>query len=169
MAYPRFRKARAHKFIKRATGSDLSLATTAITDLGAATNGPGAAGFDIALPAQVGDILEWGFNGLLESAAVVTSFDIYTIVSSSRVNPFGAGLSASLGSTVGVLGWYAVSGRANNLVGSAMYTVQAGDISAGIVTLRPHYAATSSTARTLYCNASDPLMMWAKNLGPGAV
>lgn len=172
MAYPRFRRARTHKIIRRATGSDISLNSTAIAELAAATNGPGTGGFDIALPAQVGDTLEWGFNGLVGVAGVVTAFEIYTIVATARTNSFGLGLSASLASTFGPLGWYQdAQGETNSygrLTGSALYVVQAGDIASGVVTCRPYYAQASASARLLYSSSNLPFQMWLKNLGPVA-
>src|SRR5437868_6957317 len=106
MAYPRFRRARMHKMIRRATGTALLLNSTAIAELAAATNGPGTGGFDIALPAQVGDTLEWGFSGAYGSENVTTSIDIFTMVAGARVNSFG-GLAASV-ATTGPSNWVAL-------------------------------------------------------------
>lgn len=169
MSYPRFQRSRSLKLIKRATGTDLSLNATAITELAAATNGPGTGGFDLALEAQTGDVLEWGFNAQWGNQNVVTALDVYTMVSGTRTNPFGAGLSASVASTAGVMGWQAAQAAFAPLVGSALYVVQAGDVSSGVVTCRPYFAQASATAKTLFSSANFPLQMWFRNLGPVSV
>lgn len=168
MGYPRFRKARAHKFLKRATGTSIVLNSTAIAEVAAATNGPGTGGFDLAVPAAAGDVLEWGWNGLLGSQNVTVSIEIYTMVAGSRVNPFGSGLSASLASTFGPAAMYGTANFESRLQ-PALYVVQSGDISSGLVTCRPYYAMASATNRTLYSDANIGLQMWLKNLGPVAV
>lgn len=171
MSYPRFRRSRAHKMASRATGTAISLNSNAIAELAAATNGPGTGAFDLTLEAQVGDTLEWAFNGIAVGVAgTPTAFDVYTMVSGSRVNPFGAGLSAANASTLGVAGWF-VENVARNypIAGSVLYVVQAGDIASGQVTCRPHYVQTTATAQTLHSEANVPLRMWLKNLGPVSV
>lgn len=170
--YPRFRRARAHKTLTRATGTSIVLNSTSIAELAAATNGPGTAGFDLALPAAVGDTLEWGFDGFYGAEAVYGSIEIYTMVSSSRVNPFGGGLSTSLASTHGPAAFLLQTGVEGPLVGSALYVVQSNDIASGTVTCRPHYATSLASNKTLYSGGSGwnfPLQMWLKNLGPVAV
>lgn len=168
---PTLRDIVRHVSLRRATGSSISLNSTAIAEVAAATNGPGTGGFDLTVPAFVGDVLEWGFNGLYQFNSHVTSIDIYTMVSGSRTNPFGAGLSASLGSTYGPLGWYANQANGSDdyvqLIGAAHYTVVSGDLVSNTVTCRPYYAQLTAGARDLYCTASLQLQMWLKNLGPG--
>lgn len=169
MSYPRFQLARAHKKIVRATGSNLSLNATAVTELAAATNGPGTGGFDIVLGnAQVGDEIVFGINGCYNNdSAQSIGLDVYTMVSGAQVNPFGAGLSASLGSTLGVIGWYAEAAtRMIPIVGEYKRTLVSGDISGSTVTLRLYYAKATSTARTIFSTANAPLQMWAQNIGP---
>lgn len=151
----------AHKFATRTAGS-LTLDQTAITDVGVS---------DIALNAVAGDTIEYGIMGVVGSAATAkVGFDVYTIVAATPVNPFGAGLSASLASTQGVPGWF-VTDTLNaeiNVRGSAMYTVVSGDISGGTVTLRLRYAKANATARTFFATANVPLQVWAKNLSAAA-
>lgn len=159
------------QIVQRATGSAMALASTAIAELAAATNGPGTGGFDITLQAYVGDILEWSFSGVSQvpGAAVQTDYDIYTMVSGSRTNPFGAGLSASCASTRGVSAWENASSNYVPLVGSVLYVVQAGDIVSGAVTMRPYYAQASATTMNIFSTANLPFRMWARNLGPPSV
>lgn len=159
---------RTTKQLRRATGTSILLNSTAIAEVAAATNGPGTGGFDLAVRAVVGDILEWGFNGNLGSEGVITSLEIYTMVSGSRVNPFGSGLSASLATTIGPLAWTFYASAISPLTGSALLVVQAGDIESSLVTCRPHYAQATASNRTLNSSASQGLQMWLKNLGPSA-
>lgn len=151
----------SHKFVNRTAGS-LTLDQTAITDVGVS---------DIVLNAVAGDTIEYGIMGVVGAAATAkVGFDVYTIVSATPVNPFGSGLSASLASTQGVMGWF-VTDTLNaeiTINGSFMYTVVSGDISNGTVTLRLRYAKANATARTLFATANVPLQVWARNLGPVA-
>lgn len=169
MAYPRFRRSRAHKLVSRATGTSIVLNSTAIAEVAAATNGPGTGGFDITLEAQVNDVLEVGINALFGNEAVQVCFDIYTIVSSARTNPFGAGLSASNGTTQGLQSWIGFSGSFTGIGTPALYVVQAGDIASGAVTIRPYYVTTTATNKTLFSTANNPFKMYCKNLGPVSV
>lgn len=155
------------EFITRATGSNLSLNATAITELAAATNGPGTGGFDIVLDAATGDVVEFAICAMANNdSAQAIGLDVYTMVGGSRVNPFGVGLSASLASTFGVMGWYTEGAtRLIPITGSVMRTLVSGDISSGTVTLRLHYAKANTTARTIFSTANFPFHIWAKNHG----
>lgn len=168
MAYPRFQRARAHRFIRRGTGTNMALANNAGTyvDFGGVTNGPGAAGFDMTIEAQIGDVLEYTPNFLAGNEAVITTWDIATIVSAAVVNWFSSGTSTHPTSN-GLIGWYASgSGQYFNITGPAWYTVQAGDIDAnGRVTVRPYVLSTG--VRTIYTDGSSGfLLLSVKNLGP---
>lgn len=158
MSYGRHRASRAHKKVIY-TGGNITLNVTAITALHASA-------LDIVLQAQVGDDIEYGFSGILDgSSAADAAFDVYSIVSAARVNPWGAGLSASLASTKGVPHWYAQTTNAV-IGGSIIKTLVSGDLSSGQLTVRPYFAKTSATTRTLSAGANQPLTVWAKNLGP---
>lgn len=157
MAYPRFQRARQFKKVVY-TGGNITLNATALTELAA---------LDMVLTAQVGDQIKYGISGRLDSAAVATGFDVYTIVSSARVNPFGPGLSASLGSTQGVPGWYGPTGVPSLLTGEILGPPLAvGDLASGEVRMRLVVAQTAATARNLHATANVPLIVWAQNLGP---
>lgn len=161
MAYPRFRQSRAHKRIRYVSGS-ITLNQTAWTDLVA------AGALDIVLRAQVGDDLEYGLSGIIGNTAVESYFDVVTVVSGAPVNSFAqAGPVVPIGTgAYGVSGWYTSASRQDTLSGSAWYTVVAGDLSGGKVTLRPRYADSAATARTLFASANNPFLLTAKNLGP---
>lgn len=159
MAYPRHQLSRQFKK-KTLTSGDITLNQTAVTNVSTA--------LDITLDAQVGDEIEYNISGLLSNINQTVCFDVYSVVSSATVNPFGAGLSASLASTQGVQGWFQGNdGLYARLNGGAIHTVIAGDLDTnGRITLRLQYAKVSATARTLYANTNNPLTVWAKNLGP---
>lgn len=164
---PTLRDVVRHKEVKRATGTDMQLNSTAIAEVAAATNGPGSGGFDLVVPAYAGDVLEATLAMRLGGELVAVTFDVYTMVSGSRTNPFGGGLSASNAGALGESAWYAES-NANGAsrAGSSYYVVQSGDIASGLVTLRPHYVTTSATNRTLFSSSTLPFKFFVKNLGP---
>lgn len=140
---------------KLRTSGDIPLNATAITDVDTA--------LDMTLTAQAGDIVEYGVQGLLAATAHFVSFDVYTIVGGSPVNPFGAGLSASAGTLSGVSSWYFGQDNVHARFGTpATRTLVSGDISAGTVTLRLRYAKTNTTARNLKADANVPLKVWAR-------
>jgi hypothetical protein len=165
VSYPRFQAARAFKKVRRATGTNMALANvgTTWTDLATATNGPGAAGFDLTLSAQVGDEIEvcpsWGTG----AEAFIPYFDVATVVSAAIVNAISSGVAPST-SGFGVYAWAGFNGANGRSTGGHLYTVQAGDLASGLITLRPIYRCTG--VKTVYSDATLPFMFYAKNLGP---
>lgn len=160
MAYPRHRLARAHKFVTRTSG-DLTLNSTSWADL------PGVGtSLDIVLAAQVGDTIEVGVSMALGGNTVYSFMNVATIVAAAVVNYVIAVPSSSSGA--GVKAWQQTGNVASDagLGGSVMYTLVAGDISAGTVTLRPRYRTGTAANKTLNGTAADPFHFWAKNLGP---
>lgn len=138
---------------------DITLNSTSITAV--------QTSLDLTLTAATGDLIEYGISGISGSEAQVVNFDVYTMVSGSSVNPFGAGLSASGGSTQGVTGWLWDNVSQNiQLTGSITRTLVSGDIDSGTVIMRLFYVKSSVTARTLFAQTNLPLKVWAKNLGP---
>jgi len=126
----------------------------------------GTAG-DLTLNASAGDVIEVGISGLISNAATATGFDVVTIVSASPVNSFGNnGAVAAWASFQGISAWSGTNGAECQLAGSFAYTLAAGDINAGTVTLRIRSSNTNATTRTLYANAVNPFSWFAKNLGP---
>jgi hypothetical protein len=162
MAYPRFRRARAHRIT---TIAALTPNATAITEFATLSGGPGTGGYDITLgEVQVGDVLEATLVARLDGAAVYVGIDIATIVSGAIVNWYGDGLSASLASSAGVNAWL-VPNLANRypISGSVWRTVVSGDInSSGQVVSRLYVANSAATARQFM--GTGRLMV--KNLGP---
>jgi hypothetical protein len=162
MAYPRYQLSRAHRQVRRAAGSNMATTNvgTTWTDLGAATNGPGATALDIDLEAQDGDVIEYGFSGLASSEAVAAKLDVQLVDSGNYISSL-----TTVPTTNGVTGWYCPASALTPITGSLMYTVTALDIASGKVKLRPMYLTTG--VRTLFTNGTDgALVLTAKNLGP---
>ena len=112
--------------------------------------------------AVVGDVLEVG--GAFRYSARYVILDAVTIVSAAPVNSL-ATRGAESATSAGILAWMGAVNESDMPVGgSTVYTVQAGDISGGNVTLRLRYRVDAAT-RTLYANADNPLHWWVKNLG----
>lgn len=167
MSYPRFQLARSHKFVRRMTGTAMTLSgasTSTWYELATATNGPGTGGFDLTLGCQVGDVIEAQLNGLTGTEATNIYTDIATLVAAAPVNYFGSGGTAAGG---GVSAWRGEAGAIDSFNGAAWYTIQAGDISSGLVTFRPMARFnTAATAKTIYGNPDWPFFFSVKNLGP---
>lgn len=153
MPYPRFQRARNVKFARRMS-TDVSLGTAWIAVDTA---------LDLVLEAQTGDVIEYGVNALWDSDAVLGAMDVVTIVSSSPVTYFSSGTSTQSGN--GAVGWFAAPSSFISVSGSVMLTLVTGDISGGLVRLRL-YAHTTSGTRTLFATSTNPLQVFAKNLGP---
>lgn len=156
MAYPRFRRSRAHKTVRRTSGH---ISFTSATWVNLDT------GLDIVLDAQVGDVIEAHPNGMWQSQAVSSYMDICTVVAGSPVNSF-ATASAPSGTNEGVPGWFGNTGAFQPISGGAAYTLQAGDIEYGQVTLRIRVRSASATSKTVNAVADSAFMWYAKNLGP---
>lgn len=158
--YPRYRKARAHKHFIRTTG-DLSLGTgTSWADL--PTIGTS---WDAVLAAEVGDTLECSIQAALDSAAVNTFFDCFTIVSSAPVSAL-SGASSVSNANDGAPAWFLPASAAGKAGGSLLYDVQSVDLVGGLVTVRLRYRQDSATSRNLHATDVLPLHFAIKNLGP---
>ena len=119
---------------------------------------------DIVLTAATGDFIEYGISGLLGSGTD-TFFDVATIVSSAVVTYFSSGTSTATAG--GASGWYGRPSLIFPVTGSLMSpALVSGDISSATVTLRLRYSKGGSSGRTFYATPGDPLIVWAKNLGP---
>lgn len=160
MAYPRHQRARDFKVFTRTAG-DITLSANLVwTDL--PTIGTT---WDITLQANTGDVLLAGISGVVDTASVVTFFDVQTIVSGTATNSFGSQTTV-INANRGVMAWYCAINVLNNLGGSAMYTVVAGDIVSGGVTCRLRNENASATTRNLHATVDYPLQFWIRNLGP---
>lgn len=122
-----------------------------------------AANLNLTLPAATGDKLEISLLSRYGNEAINAFIDAATIVSGSPVNWVSGG--TGLSTNFGVAGWVGLSGVTNTPGGSAFYTVQAGDISGGNVTVRLMYR-TSGASKTLRAGtaSADALFYAVKNL-----
>jgi hypothetical protein len=154
VAYPRSQRARSFKTLRRQT-TDVVINNVAWTAVDT--------GLDIALPAQVGDVMYYAPSFLLSNANVIAYFDVATIVSSAIVNRFS-------NATQGWGGWWSINSSYVAVSGEAWYTVTAGDLASGLVTLRLLYQTASATNRTVYASvaAGTALDVAAQNRGPGS-
>lgn len=161
MSYPRYRLARAHKWRKRTSGDLVLAASTAWANVDT--------GLDIALAAQIDDVLVATVMAVTNNAAVDLYLDAVTLTAApAPLNSFarGAAVEASPGSA-GVPGWFSRASAYEKVTGAMPYTVVAGDLPTGnVVTVRLRYAMASATARTIYASATYPLVFFVENIGP---
>lgn len=157
MAYPRFRRARAHKFITWTDATTLN--STAWADVPNANV--------LTLGAQAGDTLEVLFNGSFSNEGVDTFFDVVTEVGGTPTNSFGT-QGAIDASGFGISGWELLASTYYYKSASGLYTVQSGDISDGKVSLQLRYRTSSASDRTMVFTNSRRAMFAVKNLGPAA-
>jgi hypothetical protein len=121
-----------------------------------------SANLDITLDAIEGDIIAIHANGAWAATGAASYLDVSTQVSGSPVNYVSTGTGTA--ATSGVSGWQGVASVSTPFGGTILYTVQAGDLSGGTVTLRLR-AAVSSGSRDLAASSGTPLFFSAQNLG----
>lgn len=123
-------------------------------------------GMDLTLTAATGDKVVCWLSGLVEAtAAAFLFFDCATWVSGAGVHWMGSGEpTTSTGNGVGA--WVVRDvAQFNNLSGSIGLVLQAGDISAGTVTLRLRCRVNASS-RVVRASTTDPLTFQAMVLRP---
>jgi hypothetical protein len=141
------------------TAGNLSLSATAWTAIDT--------GLDLAVTAQAGDMIEACFSGYLGNEAADWFGDYCTLIGSTLTTSFATGAAVVAGSggassMRGLVSQYAAIG------GPLMIRAAAGDISAGLVTVRFVYRVASGT-RTLFASSTGtnvPVACWLKNHGP---
>lgn len=130
------------------------------------TNGAFAqVGSDLTIAAAVGDVLVLTPELLADNAGADTQFEAATRVSGADTNYWSTGTGTSRWPG-GLGGWYLQSGFAH-LGTAAPYTVQAGDIISGNVTVR-FYGRSTGVTRTVFANTSYPVRITLYNYGPAA-
>lgn len=158
MSYPRFQRARAHRF-ERYTAGTITFNSTSWVNV------PGFG--SLAVEAQVGDVLEAGLQMAVENEAPALLLDAVTDVSGTPTNSFGTGGTAPTSTTGdGVIGWVVAAGLYGSPAGPAFYTVQPGDLASGVVTVRFRYRTTSAANKTAIASATRGQFIYVKNLGP---
>lgn len=155
MAYPRFQRSRAFKVAIK-NDANLSISSTTWVAADSSKN--------VALNAQVGDVLEAVLNCRVNNESVNLRFNVVTMVSGSPVNAFDVQGAYSSGSG-GLGGWFCPTGVYVPIGSPGWWTVQSGDISNGIVTCQLMVRVDTATTRTVQATV-PPLMFAVKNLGP---
>ena len=120
----------------------------------------------LVIAAVEGDILAIGVSGKW-AGNQYAALTVATIVSAAVVNYIDNG-DTTPGDN-GVLGWMdynnaAAPGSGQSFTGEFMWTVEAGDISGGDVTLHL-YAKAFAAGKTILCRTGFPLQFYVKNLG----
>lgn len=114
---------------------------------------------DLTMPAATGDIIEVAPNGLWGPEAITGEMDVATMVSGSPVN-YVSGSNAR-----GVGGWSGPASQSESIGGPVQYTLVAGDISGGNVTLRLMVKVLTAGTKTLFAQSNSyPLYFSVKNL-----
>lgn len=162
MGSPRFNRSRQHKYV--VTTADITVNTPAQTwqEVAAETGGPGSGLLDMALDeCQEGDVILASMVGFMTNASVDTYFDFKSMVSGSPVSSWvAAGTNVAVGNPSGPL--YAIAGVYMQVAGGLRYTLQAGDIVDGLVTIRPFVATYTAVSRAIYNRAQFAV----ENIGP---
>lgn len=121
-------------------------------------------GPDLTIDAAAGDVLEIATDFMCVNTGNDVQFDAATRVADTDTNWWSTGGSASR--WPGGLGaWYVSSGSFSGPRSAPRYTVQAGDVVSGQVTVRL-YGRCSGGSRTVNASATYPLRWWINNLGP---
>ena len=141
----------------RRNGADYSLNSTTFAAVDS-TN------LNLTVAAATSDILELCFAARYGAETVNAFMDVATIVSGSTTNWVSGGTGNS--ADFGIGGWLLLSSVQGTVGGSVMYTVQAGDVSGGNVTVRLMYRTSAASAKTLRAGTSqkDALFFSVKNL-----
>lgn len=120
-------------------------------------------GTDVTIAAAAGDVLALTIEALCANTGDDCQFEAATRVGGSDTNWWSTGGAASR--WPGGLGnWYVQTGRFDGPRGSSIYTVQAGDVVAGAVTVRV-YGRCPASARVVNANANYPVRWRLDNLG----
>jgi hypothetical protein len=115
---------------------------------------------DLVVPAVTGDLIEVGLFMRVGTEAPQVFSEIVSMVSASPVNAVSTGAAAPSGTTgSGASVWIGDTGR-HSCGGVVFYTLQAGDLSGGNVTLR-WYARRTSGTKTI----EDGARLYVKNWG----
>lgn len=141
----------------RRTAGDVALSTGAVLV-------EASSALRVTVPAATGDLLVCFFDIYITPGNRSVVNGIATIVSGSIVNQFGGVLGNASMYVIRV----ATDGNQANAVGGAVaYTVQAGDISGGNVTvsLTSCNETTGGTAATLAANTNHPAVLTLVNFG----
>lgn len=138
------------------TAGNLTLNSTTWADM------PGATTWEGVLKVQAGDLIQVGLNARQSSEGTYSFLDVGTIVSAAVVNTLSG--VAEGASNEGITNWSGITGVASNVGGAVIYTVQAGDIVNGAVTLRLRYRTLAATNKTFLSDSTRPATFWGRVL-----
>lgn len=157
MGTPRMLPSRRHKWI-RSSHADYAIASTAWANLDT--------GLDLTVEAQTGDVLKAYVDALWDNQAFIGCLNAVTVVSGTIVNYFGQNEPTTT-SGYGLPAWYApaLTGLQWATGGSGRYTVQAGDVASGQVTVRLRARITTAGSRNLFATTL-PFDFAVENIGP---
>lgn len=159
MAYPRYLVSRNMVKARRTSGN-ITLNGTAWANVDT--------GLDLTLKkVQAGDQLVYGISAFWQNEAIHGFLDVVTLVSGSPLNSFA--VQGAVETTPGYKfgGWYGVASAYTAMTGTCPpYTVVAGDVVSGAVTLRLRGATLSAGNKVIRATTSEPFDVWAMNLGP---
>lgn len=128
----------AYARIDYAPGTNITINNTAWT----AVSGTA---LDLAVPAAVGDLIEYAPNFGLENQAVYVYFDVLS-VNSGRYLSSGTTTADSLGQ----LGWRTIASTFDRVSGSIFRKLTSDDISTGSVKTRLMFRSDTATNRVIY-------------------
>lgn len=126
-----------------------------------ATYGEISSGLRLSIAANPGDVLEYGLNAFSNpSGGSNGQFDAATLNGSNAiVNYFGC----DGGATDSIGGWLTVASTYGWLQGAAFYTVVAGDIFNGRVTVTLIGRMAGAGTTTIEADATNPAFAYLKN------
>lgn len=118
---------------------------------------------DLTLTAQAGDVLELTVNAMCDTAGSDVLFDAATVVGGALRGYFSSD-STTQRSPGGLGSWYVETGKFIGPTAPGIYTVTAGDVVGGQVTVRL-IAKAESGSRVVRRSEVFPLRCWVKDLG----
>jgi hypothetical protein len=142
----------------RYTGGNLSLNSTSWASVG----GPA----DLVLAASAGDLVECSISFSTNNDAVIVYYDVVTVVAATVTNSFATAGTLPTTSHEGIVGWTGQASVSTRHTGNFFYTLAAGDISSGTVTLRLRYRTNTASTKTMFASANFPQVFFARNHGP---
>lgn len=120
---------------------------------------------DVTIAASTGDKLLVGVSFYALLVATFTGIEMFTMNGSTRVNGITAGGASEFGTPAWSLPNSSFLGTELPVGGVTPYTVVAGDVFSGNVTLRLHYRQGGATSFTVRANSAQPFTVFAVNLG----
>jgi hypothetical protein len=122
---------------------------------------------EVSLPAYADDIVLAGASVLYGPGTGIAYADIVSKVSTTLTNSWGTGAAFASGSGAGLLGLEKAALNAFQAhAASVPRRVQAGDLSAGVLTLAMVFREQGATNVDIWPVSSEPMVLWAVNYGP---